>query len=192
MIGSRDRGYVEGMERPYVRGRRFVVDDLRRTLHQAKASRVVSLEQVRELEALLNKERSRAAVERGQDIVAALSQSLYLFHGARLLEWISSTCAERGAGKRTTPEEIARTMLEWPAFRRLSRIVRHHYAGFTDVSTAEVRSHLRLGRKVHGHFRLLGDEHLRDLPVDRWSPIVGKVIRAMLSVLERRRRHGTP
>lgn len=151
----------------------------------------MSLEQVRELEALLAAERSRAVVERSRDAAAALSQSLYLFHCGRMLEWISSTCAERGAGKGATPEGIARTMLEWPAFRRLSRVVRHHYAGFTDVSTAEVRPHLRLGRKVHGHFRLLGDEHLRDLPVDLWPPVVGRVIRAMLTVLESRKRHSS-
>lgn len=171
------------MDRPYVPGRRFVVDELRRLLAEVKASRIVPLDRVRELEALLSKERSRADVERSRNVVAALSKDLFLFHGARLLDWIATECQEPGGGQPQREEQIASKMMERPAFRRMSQVIRRHYAGFTDVKIALVQPHVRKGRKVRGHRRLLGTEHLRDLPVDRYLPIVGRVVRTLISRL---------
>jgi hypothetical protein len=75
------------------------------------------------------------------------------------------------------PKALVACALGCPAFWRSSQKVRKCYAEFNDVPRVEVPEHVRAGRRICCHERLMGNQHLLDLPLDEHPDVVGEVLR---------------
>ena len=106
-------------------------------------------------------------------------EAMYHLYGDGLVTWIEEMAKEfRVPGHRTTAW-LATWVSERPYFWRESQKARRWYAEFNAVPAAEVAAHVRGGRPVRGHRRLLGFEHLTNLAPD--GGVVDEVLRLIVS-----------
>jgi len=152
-------------------------------LHYVASGEVVDLAKLLRLRRLLD-QLAHASHQEGvlpwlHDLLSKNGEQLYLLMGWYLLKWVEEAteiCARQGM---TDAHSVAAWMVERPYTWRISRAVRLYFADIHDVPHTDVSAHLRRGRRVRTHRRLLGNDHLRALPVSEWPPIVGEVIRIM-------------
>lgn len=106
-------------------------------------------------------------------------EQLYLFAGRGFLTWIcdaAATCQKQGpADAKAVAAWLVQRSFTW----RASRDLRRHVAMIHDVPCVQVPGHLRRGRRVRAHQRLIGNDHLRALPVEGWPAIVREVVRRL-------------
>ena len=142
---------------------------------------VVSLARFREL-------RVRLGGAQADDLLAELRDialKLYRLHGDELVAWIDDCAREFDVPGKRNRRWLAGWLCERPYLWRTSQKVRRWYAEFAEVPATEVTAHVRDGRKVEAHRRLLGYEHLLHLaPPDS---LVGEVLAIVAAGAHRRR-----
>ena len=104
-------------------------------------------------------------------------EALYQLGGTLLLEWIVKAIGHCSADG----EPDAALVTDWLVQRghtwKLSRQLRRFYSYVYEVPVVHVSAHVREGRPVRAHSRLIGNDHLRALSTVGWKPIVDGVVR---------------
>ena len=113
---------------------------------------------------------------------------MFRYYGDQLTEYIDELCRRYRVPTHRTPLWAARRLASNPYFWRLSQKARRYFAEFNDVPTVLVQSHIRKGRQVREHFRLLGNAHLLALPLDEFDLVVGEVLKLIAEGKHHKRR----
>ena len=161
------------------------VTHLESQLAATRAKHIVPLQRYADLQAALGRAQAAALITSLTDELAQLSEELFDLQSSMLINWVSRLCEEFGVPEKHSVAWMRDWLVERPAFWRMSSRVRHYYAEFAEVPYAEVLGHVRDGRKVRKHVRLLGYEHL--LAMKGCESVVAEVFRV---VVERARRRG--
>jgi hypothetical protein len=164
-------------------------DDLARAealLAQVRRSKTVSLRRVRRVADIVRRLRSNDAVH---SLLAALSsellESVQWWEG-RLVDRVERVCLEHPIAD---VSELASIVARDREFRRLNRLLRWNRAVYLreELPEVHVRAHVREGRKVREHWRLVGYGHLTDVDLIGRDPRVQAAVRSLVSGTHRRR-----
>lgn len=163
---------------------------LRQAVLRLRARPVVSLRRFSSL-------RSRLAHAEAEDLLAELNaelrrlaEELYHLYGDQLIDWIAECSVKCGVPKRHSAAWLADWVTARSYFWRTSQKARRWYAQFADVAVAEIAAHVRGGRPVRQHHRLLGFEHLIHLA--NVGGVAGEVLLLVASGAHRRKQQGSP
>lgn len=154
-----------------------VIESLNTQLSRLRATRIVSLKRYRELKQRLARSKTDLLVANLRAELLECSREQYLLWGRELTRWIADLCRTYRVPRHRKPSWLARWVAQRPAFWRSSQKVRKCYAEFNDVPRVEVPEHVRAGRRICCHERLMGNQHLLDLPLDEHPDVVGEVLR---------------
>jgi hypothetical protein len=160
--------------------------DIRLEMEQLSARPVVSLRRYRDLRDGLARAK---ADELLRDLKTELNWSaswMYRYHGDALITWIESCARRRRVPERRSTASLARWVARQSYFRRTSQKIRKWYAYVVEVPFTEVSAHIRDGRPVGRHFRLLGAGHL--VPLAAADTVAGDVLRQIISGAHRKPR----
>lgn len=130
---------------------------------------------------------------RGDDLIASLTVQMclmdhwfFMYFGCEVLDFIASRRPRGGRSREDNIKRISKEIAANGYFRQLNQRTRRYYAGAAPVPTADVRAHIRDGRRVRSHVRFLGYNHLLELPLTEYPEFVGRVVR-VLSLLRKYR-----
>ncbi len=170
-------------------------DEIREALEQLRARPVVPLRRFRVLREQLGRTLCEELIRDLQAMLRQCAEQMYHLYGDALVAWIERIAKKYRVPGHRSPEWLAAWVSEHPYFWRQSQKARQWYAQYNEVPVAEVKAHVREGRPVRGHRRLLGFEHLTNLAPD--GGVVDEVLRLIVSgavrpVPPRRPRQATP
>jgi hypothetical protein len=164
-------------------------DDLARAealLAQLQGGKVVSLGRVRRVADIVRRLRSDDAA---QGLLASLASELLesvCWWERRLIDHVERVCLEHPS---IGGSELASLVAKDREFQRLNRLLRWNRAVYLreDLPEVHVRDHIREGRRVRAHSRLVGYGHLVDIDVPDRGPRVRMVVRYLTRRSHRRR-----
>ncbi len=141
---------------------------------------VVPLTTWRQLRSLADQLDADGEAER---VLASLSVELHdsvRWWEDRLLDAADQVCDTHRGAKLA---ELVRAVGRNPDFRRLNRQIRWHRAVYLkqDLPDVHVRAHVRAGRTVREHSRLVGFGHLLAMDMAGRSDVVVQVIHALVA-----------
>lgn len=152
-------------------------------LAQLRRGRVVSLQRVRRLTDIIERLRARTSPRlNAQGFLATIESEMLLLareFEARLLDRVQVICRDHPA---VDVGELTSIVARDREFRRLNREVRWHRAVYLkeEVPEVHVNAHIRDGRPVREHWRLVGYEHLVDTDVEGREPRVRDVLACLI------------
>ena len=160
--------------------------DIRREMEQLRARPVVSLRRYRQLRDRLARVRANELLRKLKAELSWSAAWMYRLHGDALIAWIDKCARGRRVHERRSTASLARWVARQSYFRRTSQKIRKWYANVAEVPFTEVSAHLRDGRPVERHLRLLGSDHLVYLAAA--DTVAGDVLRQIISGSHRRTR----
>lgn len=142
-----------------------------------RSQKVVSLRRYSEIHAELMRAQMDHLLVELRALRIAVSQDAYLAQGRQLTDQIEEWCREYRVPDHRSPLWMARWLTARSWFWRESQKLRKWYAEFNDVSEVEVSAHVRHGRRVREHVRLLGYQHLLELQLGEHTVVVSEILR---------------
>ena len=158
--------------------------DLRDMEQKLRASPVVSIHRL----ARLAQMRSKCPTERTlawlYSLLMELGEEMFLLFAPFMLEILRDAVPPRRRLSNRALLKVARKVSKYPFFRSLNAKLRKYHARGNPTPFVEVRPHVRDGVPVQGHLRLLGNQHLKRLPVDGEPENVVRLIRVLAGLRE--------
>ena len=156
------------------------------TLARIQRGKVVSLGHFRRSADIVRRLESDDAA---QGLLASLAHELLesvRWWENRLIDHVERVCLEHPF---TDGADLASFVAKDWEFRRLNRLLRWNRAVYLrdDLPEVHVREHIREGRKVRAHSRLVGYGHLVDIDVHDRGPRVRTVVRHLTAGAHRQR-----
>lgn len=140
--------------------------DLQKMERTLRASPIVSIHRLDKLARM----RSTCPTERTiawlESLIMEMGEQMFSVFAPFMLELLRDEVPPR---RRLPDHELRRVawkVSRCPVFRSLNAKLRNYHARWTPTPCAEVRPHVRDGVHVQGHLRLLGNQHLKHLPLD--------------------------
>ena len=157
-------------------------ESLQRLADYVRTQPVIDMRQSRRLAALHRGLRSDDLIVSLTTEMRLMSSWFFLYFGGDILDLIASRRPPGGRPRDESVQRISRSIAANPYFRRINQRVRLYFSEVDGVPIGDVREHARSGRRVRGHIRHYGNQHLLELPYCRYPEFVGRVIRQLANM----------